>query len=289
MEEEDNNINNKTLREAIMAACGGLGHIFEKPLPDSPTFLQTLSPWNRINPVKTLDHSSFTELFGELHFKDNHESPPPSSFPSPDPVISTDADPPISSLDIPKIIEDGGPKSQYTHGRSDSFSSMSSESLSICTEGLGFESCDEVDDNNNGHKPQKEPGRDNHKHKRSLSKTSIVGEEFPFPPPISCIGRCGKPWVCFKSLRQDGRLILKEIRIPTQEFLHACRENGRLKMQFVHSDDEYLEDEESVDKNNEDSGENHDGDREELYINGQGQGRKGEADEETSNSNLHRM
>lgn len=60
-------------------------------------------------------------------------------------------------------------------------------------------------------------------------------------------------------------------------------------MQFVHSDDEYLEDEESVDKNNEDSGENHDGDREELYINGQGQGRKGEADEETSNSNLHRM
>lgn len=62
-----------------------------------------------------------------------------------------------------------------------------------------------------------------------------------FPPPISCIGRTGKPWVCFKSYRNNGRFILKEVRIPTQEFLHACREDGRLKLQFIQSDDETIE------------------------------------------------
>jgi hypothetical protein len=66
-----------------------------------------------------------------------------------------------------------------------------------------------------------------------------------FPPPISCIGKSGKPWVCFKSYRQDGRFVLKEIRVPTQEFLHARREDGRLHL--VQPNDEILEEEEEMD------------------------------------------
>ncbi|KAG6415178.1 hypothetical protein SASPL_122582 [Salvia splendens] len=54
-----------------------------------------------------------------------------------------------------------------------------------------------------------------------------------FPPPISCIGKR-----CLQPVRQNGRLILTEMRISTQEFLHACRENGRLQVHVVHSDEE---------------------------------------------------
>ncbi|KAE8691062.1 Rho GTPase activating protein with PAK-box/P21-Rho-binding domain [Hibiscus syriacus] len=66
-----------------------------------------------------------------------------------------------------------------------------------------------------------------------------------FPPPISCIGKSGKPCFCFKSYREGGRFVLEQVKVPTQEFLHACREDGRLKLRFVQpNDDEVLEDEE---------------------------------------------
>lgn len=54
-----------------------------------------------------------------------------------------------------------------------------------------------------------------------------------FPPPISSIGRSGKPGVCFKSCREDGRFILKQVSVPTQEFLHACRQHGRLQLHLA--------------------------------------------------------
>ncbi|KAK6138486.1 hypothetical protein DH2020_027806 [Rehmannia glutinosa] len=130
-----------------------------------------------------------------------------------------------------------GQKKQYRH--SDSFSSMNSESLSVCTEGLGFESFGDAEDlvrneicNNNDNDCQFQEEKktsfarnrpaenENHWGESKRLRTSI-GE---FPPPVSCIGRSGKPFVSFKSFRQDGRIIIKEIRIPTQELLHACRE-----------------------------------------------------------------
>lgn len=139
---------------------------------------------------------------------------------------------------------------------------MNSESLSLCTEGLGFESSDDVEDmisnepsfdfynhhHNNEEKTQPQTqgfsrnvqSAENSCHKESKRATN----KGPFPPPISCIGRTGKPWVSFKSFREDGRFILQEIRIPTQEFLHACREDGRLRLQLIHSDDEIPEEEE---------------------------------------------
>ncbi|KAH0462937.1 hypothetical protein IEQ34_007519 [Dendrobium chrysotoxum] len=54
-----------------------------------------------------------------------------------------------------------------------------------------------------------------------------------FPPPITTIGSDGKPRVYFKSFRNDGRFVLREIRIPTQRFLQSKREDGRLTMRVL--------------------------------------------------------
>ncbi|KAL0437038.1 UNVERIFIED_CONTAM: hypothetical protein Sradi_0411700 [Sesamum radiatum] len=262
-----------------MAACGGLEHIFEKPLPESPRILEPLSPWKQIQPINTVNHSSFTELYNAF-FKQNHandhpDSPTysfspfsPSSYLSSNSLFSIDE----NAVDIPRNDENGGSgvrreknassyclsgqHKQYIERDSDSFSSMNSENLSLCTEGLGFESFDDVEDLlridfcNNGWQPDqekrttsftREAQREHESHccEHKRSRMSLGA----FPPPISCIGQCGKPWVCLKSFREDGRFILKEIRIPTQELLHACRKNGRLKLQFIQPDDEASEEE----------------------------------------------
>lgn len=256
-----------------MAACGSLQHIFENPLPENPTLLESLSSWNQIKPVKPIEQSSFTEIFGELHFKENSESSP-CLLPNPVSPFSSaffldltqqTVNEKLSTKDGPAEMDEnknlsrdsfsGSSTTKYAchHKSSDSFSSMSSDSLQLCTEGLGFESSDDVEDLRN------EINEDwqNQEEKLSITKKHHVasenqGGEFrrsrtsggAFPPPISCISKSGKPWVCFKSYRQDGRFVLKEIRIPTQEFLHACREDGRLKLHFVQPNDEILEEEE---------------------------------------------
>ncbi|KAI5666742.1 hypothetical protein M9H77_16595 [Catharanthus roseus] len=254
-----------------MATCGSLQHIFDKQLPESPTLLESLSSWKQIKSVKTIEDSSsssYTEIFGELHFQEHHvdsssssssplpQSSSPSSTASSSSSFFTEIHPQNGNERLDKekneIPSSYYPRKQYRH--SDSFSSMNSESLSLCTESLGFESSDDVEDLRNetsfDFQNQEEKTQSFSKHlqsenswkesKRSKSKGS-------FPPPISCIGRTGKPWVCFKSYRQDGRFILQEIRIPTQEFLHACREDGRLRLQFIQSDDEILQEDEEED------------------------------------------
>lgn len=255
-----------------MAACGSLQHIFDTLLPEKPTLLESLS-WNQIKPINCIEQTpSYTEIFGELHFK---ESPLPSpsssnvSTSSPIEINHTkfnqngDSESPADTNQTPSsgtfsstpINKDHANR----HKNSDSFSSLNSESLQLCTEGLGFESSDEVEDMKSGMsecwqtqieregvKKQYLPLED-HKHFPSYGecriRSRVSGGEYP--PPISCIGRSGKPWICFKSYRSNGRFVLKEIRIPTQEFLHAYREDGRLKLQFVQPDhDEFLEEEE---------------------------------------------
>ncbi|XP_041992958.1 protein FANTASTIC FOUR 1-like [Salvia splendens] len=200
-----------------MAACGGIEQIFEKPLPESQNFLEALSPWKHIKGLK-----SNTELFGELHFKETHSS--------------------SSSVgDIKRGRGGYYPPS----GRGKHNQSFSSDSLSLCTEGLGFESFDDVEETSKHGEFCCREVREHRDGERSVARDlekqrgeSARASRAAFPPPISCIGRSGKPWVWFKSYREDGRFILKEIRIPTQEFLHACREDGRLQLRFVQSDDE---------------------------------------------------
>jgi Fantastic Four meristem regulator len=60
--------------------------------------------------------------------------------------------------------------------------------------------------------------------------SKVFGAEFP--APISSIGRNGKPRVYYQSIKEKGRLVLKEIRIPSQRCMHAFREDGRLLLQL---------------------------------------------------------
>ncbi|KAK1411920.1 hypothetical protein QVD17_32777 [Tagetes erecta] len=117
--------------------------------------------------------------------------------------------------------------------KSDSISSSdhSSESLS---EALGFESFDDVEDFNDQWEERRESVIQHAKTRISSepNRSRISGKEIP--PPIPSIGRR----VCFKSYRYNGRLVLKEERIPTQDILHAYREDGRLKLQFIQFDDD---------------------------------------------------
>lgn len=293
-----------------MAACRSLQHIFETPLPaENPTLLDSLSSWNQIQPVKPIQNSSFTEIFGELHFNDNSPlstSSPPASTSCSSFLVDFDSQPKItgecndnkneeinqknSPISKEVSFSSTSPKTNYnsSHKSSDSFSSMNSESLQLCTEGLGFESSGDVEDsrssdvNEEWQSIQEEKvsfttkqcymaTSENHfAHRRSRS-ASVGG----FPPPISCISKSGKPWVCFKSYRHDGRFVLKEIRIPTQEFLHAYREGGRLKLHFIHhedeqvlsevdreddvddDDDDYEEDFDDIDDQDEENGDEH--------------------------------
>ncbi|XVE59587.1 hypothetical protein DITRI_Ditri05aG0057800 [Diplodiscus trichospermus] len=271
-----------------MAACGSLQHMFEKPLPENPTLLESLSSWNQIKPgIKPIEQSSFTEMFGELHFKENSESSPASSF-SVSPFSSTSVialSPQNSTIKLsgndvfhendgnngssspPELLSNTRKMIKYSSNcqrKSESFS-LNSERLQLCTEGLGFESSDDVEDMKT---EMKQDWQSEEKKASSIinttkmqTKTENLYSEFrrssssggAFPPPISCIGKSGKPWVCFKSYRQDGRFVLKEVRIPKQEFLHACREDGRLKLQFVQPKDEILEDEEEFDKDDQEN------------------------------------
>ncbi|XP_038693823.1 protein FANTASTIC FOUR 3-like [Tripterygium wilfordii] len=287
-----------------MAACGSIQHMFENPSsPDNP---KSYSSWNQIKPI---EQASFTEIFGELHFKEkSNSSSYSSSFHMPsfidsqltnrcssynnlqlacltlaslyrlnfnDNMINSSSQTNfisvlhlLASMAISFIQFNNNKtlsleafsstqKTQYNHKKSENFSSMNHESLQLCTEGLGFESSDDVEDMINGHQEQQEE-----KAMRTTKKSkaeNLSGElkrsrtsKAAFPPPISCIGESGKPWVCFKSYREDGRFVLKEMRIPTPEFFHACREDGRLKLQFVQPNSEIIEEEEEEEEEEED-------------------------------------
>lgn len=261
-----------------MAACGSLQHMFENALPESPTTLaESPYAWNQIKPVKPIEQSSsFTEIFGELHFKDNSSSVSSSLVPMAsssssrltdlEPIINIQEEkdkksPPYSTISMKDSFSSLA-ETKYGischRNSSDSFSSlMNSESLQLCTEGLGFESSGEVEEDmttkdkdkhsiviKDDCKLQKQQHKLTTTTSRSIyningSSSSGSAGTRTFPPPISCISKNGKPWVCFKSYRHDGRFVLKQIQIPTQEFLHACREDGRLKLHFVHPHHRY--------------------------------------------------
>ncbi|XP_051133388.1 uncharacterized protein LOC127253023 [Andrographis paniculata] len=266
-----------------MAACGSLEHIFEKPLqPENPTLLEPISPWNHIKSIDSSSSSPFSELFEKLHFKgtnaDGDAPPPPSSLSlsltlslsssknSSSSSSSSMSSPFPQSRDNLNDDDDEGQIAAGQHGRLQSFPSMNSDRLSLCTEGLGFESFDAVEDliyngdnDNNNVCNDKSKDRQDEEETRNYGvrnplRRSRTHQETSFPPPISCIGSHGKPWVCFKPYRREGRFILKEVRILTQEFLHACRDNGRLRLRFVSSNefDDGVEEEDGDDDEDDD-------------------------------------
>uniref|UniRef100_A0A0D9VGN5 FAF domain-containing protein n=1 Tax=Leersia perrieri TaxID=77586 RepID=A0A0D9VGN5_9ORYZ len=130
--------------------------------------------------------------------------------------------------------------------------------LGLCTEGLGTESSessggdvdlgsacgdvgDDDDDDTDRYLPCKRQHRPNDDDEE---ETAVAAAPLPawtrraFPPPISVIGAGGKPWLYLRAQRGDGRLVLREVRIPSRELLHARREDGRFKLHFAHPDEQ---------------------------------------------------
>ncbi|CAN6339696.1 unnamed protein product [Urochloa humidicola] len=250
----------------LMSADGALRRLFEKPLPENPTLLEALSACHRnVHPNnKPIDPSSFTEIFGELHFQEKPPSPeravpmlpPPPPPPRPPPRTASwldiAAEAEMSNLSKDDSSLDGllRPKPPSTVKRSASFcmKKSSSASLLLCTEGLGSESTVDADDmlkdgdaeaavGGHGKEADTEKSSDV---KDAVSACAVEGvkeerrQPKAFPPPIRSIGRGGgKPRVCFRSFREDGRFVLLEVVIPGKELLQATREGGRLRLQFA--------------------------------------------------------
>jgi hypothetical protein len=267
----------KQLMAAPMTADGGLRRLFEKPLPENPTLLEALSACDRsVHPNKRIDPSSFTEIFGELHFQEKQQpperavltspsqsqsQPPPRPPPRAASWVDIAAEAEMSNLSKDDSSLDGllRPKPASTVKRSASFCvKKSSASLLLCTEGLGSESTVDADDTLkdgdaeaeaeaaaaaaaaalSGH-GEKEPDTERSTDAKVDATGAVAGgkaEKRPpsFPPPIRSIGRGGgKPLVCFRSFREDGRFVLLEVVIPGKDLLRATREGGRLRLQFA--------------------------------------------------------
>lgn len=71
---------------------------------------------------------------------------------------------------------------------------------------------------------------DAHQYKQDVVMLRRTRSGRTFPPPISVIGRSGRPWLRLRASREGGRLVLREMRLPSQELLQPCKEDGRFKL-----------------------------------------------------------
>jgi len=235
----------------------GLRRLFEKPLPENPTLLEALSAWNRnTHPNKPIDPSSFTEIFGELHFQEKQPEraaapPAPARASWLDIAAAAEAEKSKDDSSLDALLRPKPAASTVaTVKRSASFClKKSSASLLLCTEGLGSESTVDADDMFKDGDAEAEAaalkgtetgGGDGDAaaagDAEAIEATKGEEERQPktFPPPIRSIGRGGgKPRVCFRSFREDGRFVLLEVVIPGKDLLQATRECGRLRLQFA--------------------------------------------------------
>lgn len=116
--------------------------------------------------------------------------------------------------------------------------------LMSCTESLGFESSDErrigdqmIEDFRPMIRRSRSKRNDNAVVKREVKK---------FPPPLSSLNNDGKPTFFLRPVRIDGRLELTVVRIQRPEILHASRQNGRLRLDFIVNEEIHnIEDEEN--------------------------------------------
>ncbi|XP_010520442.1 PREDICTED: protein FAF-like, chloroplastic [Tarenaya hassleriana] len=185
-----------------MAAFGSLRHIFENPKPEKPpkTLLESLSsqPTWSHKPTSEDETPSFTEIFGELHFTDKSHH--------------------VNFLDNHDNVAP-----PYA-----SSSSSSSSALQLCTEGLGSESSYDVEDDtvkvneevNAGEVEERGIERERGRKKKKRE----------YPPAMKRLS--------LKGHREEGRFVLEEVRIPRREILRASREDGRLTMKLVQTEDE---------------------------------------------------
>ncbi|KAL5712723.1 hypothetical protein ACHQM5_014867 [Ranunculus cassubicifolius] len=119
------------------------------------------------------------------------------------------------------------------------------EAMSFCTESLGFESSDQLEEEGIDRKDEETTSRSLISRSRSrLRRTRLENDRktekiknMVFPPPLSSLNQDGQPSFYLKSIRNDGRLQIKQARINRPEIethrLHASRQNGRLTLHLI--------------------------------------------------------
>lgn len=152
-------------------------------------------PWWKFMPPKS--NNSVLEIFGEMEFRERKFGNGTPS-PSPSPSLSSTPTPLLYSTNLSQCDnEDIQENEEDEDSRHEKVESCGRETCLRCNSGVG---------------------------------SRVLGVEFP--APIQSIGRNGKPRVYYQSIKEKGRLVLKEIRIPNQRCMHAFREDGRLLLQL---------------------------------------------------------
>lgn len=147
------------------------------------------------------------------------------------------------------------PCKPYVHPKKRS--TLSEQSLLMCTEALGCESgtdssyqslsdmddiCsssseeneDEEEERNENVEFESEinklPG--NAQQKEVLFGAKCIRSGRSFPPPLSSVSGAA---VHMRSIKQDGRLLLQAVKVDSQKYLRAHRHGGRLQLHFIRS------------------------------------------------------
>lgn len=131
-----------------------------------------------------------------------------------------------------------------------SSSLLSQKSLETCTESLGsetgsndfFSSDDELDFLSKAKEIKQDLDQRNEcgfkklstvNYHCSISRRSSTPRSFP--PPLTSISQQDGPCVQMRPHRKDGRLVVEAFTVPSQNYLHAERHNGRLLLSFINT------------------------------------------------------
>lgn len=208
----------------------------------------------------------------------NKESEKPRAFDTWSSIVSQKTDEDASKSPLPP---------PYIHPLvKRSQSSLSEKSLEICTENLGSET---GSDGFSSYPPSetgeteedKDEEEEEETEKETLQEQREVEEDFAmpkfnysatskkavprsFPPPLPSLTRQDGPSVHMRSRRENGRLVLEAVSVPSQNNFCARRQDGRLLLTFNNhaTDDEFHHDDEE--EGEESDGEDYDVDIEEM-------------------------
>ncbi|KAF3332052.1 Fantastic Four meristem regulator [Carex littledalei] len=153
-----------------------------------------LPPWREFMPPKPKPENTVLEIFGEMEFRERNSG---ITTPSPSPIFTPIRTPLLYSPDLSQFDNEEIQIQEVEEPSPEKIEPCQRETCLRCNSVVGLR---------------------------------VLGAEFP--APISSIGRNGKPRVYYQPIKKDGRLVLKEIRIPGKQCMHASRENGRLLLQL---------------------------------------------------------
>eukprot|EP01018_Ginkgo_biloba_P006995 Gb_36548 [translate_table: standard] len=133
-------------------------------------------------------------------------------------------------------------------------STLSNDSLQLCTEGLGCESCDGLsccstplvsDDEEESRFEEEEKEENSCLEVQNHAVRPQAAAARTFPPPLTSVSRCSTSYM--RSYKKDGRFVLQAVKAPSQNYLQTYREGGRLKMQLLSRTEEAEDDDDEED------------------------------------------